>query len=369
MSKNLIIGLLVVAVVIVGGVLIVNNMQNPTAYSPTATPAETGGTSPTPTGQTSGTSPAQQATLPTVTADSNTVSSNSTVVVTGKVTPNGAQTSYWYEYGNSSSLGSRTPTQAVGSGFIAISAPAYITGLSANTNYFYRLVAQNLFGTVQGATNTFATNSNPPPQGDAPTPRSSAATSVGTGNANLNGSVNPNGSQTAYWFEYGESSNLGSVSSFQSAGNGTSFVTIAMPVTNLKPSTKYFFRVNAQNQFGTANGATLSFTTQGPTSSGVPAAVTNGATGVGKSSVTLTGHVNPDGAPTTYWFEYSLDSSLTTVLGSTSRTQTSDAGVASLAVSAKVSNLQSNTQYFYRIVATNTNGTESGAIMAFKTSR
>ena len=367
MSKNVLIGLLVVAVVIVGGILIVN-MNGSNSYAPTAT-----STTPGATGTNGAPAANMQASAPNVSTDNSTTASNSTVVLAGKVTPNGAQTSYWYEYGKSSSLGIRTNTQAIGSGFVAINAPVYITGLAANTNYYYRLIAQNAFGTVTGATNSFATNSNPPPQGNAPAAQTNGVTNISQTGASINGTVNPSGAQTSYWFEYGESANLGSVSGFQSAGGGTASVNVSVPLANLKPLTKYFFRLNAQNQFGTVNGATLNFTTQGPATNpagpGEPAATTNGASNVSRTSATLNGRVNPDGAATTYWFEYSLNSNLSAILGSTSHASVAGTGVATVPVSARVSGLLANTPYFYRLVAQNSVGTVDGAIMSFQTTR
>lgn len=367
MNKNILIGLLAAAVVVVGGILIVN-MNNSNISSQTATSTSPGVTSTNPT-QSPTPTPTQQTSAPTVITTNATVASNSTVVLIGKVTPNGAQTSYWYEFGKTNTLGSRTTVQAVGSGFGAINAPAYITGLNANTTYFYRLVAQSALGTVAGAMYSFSTNNNPPPQGKAPTMRTSAATNVSRTGANANGETNPNGSQTTYWFEYGEGSDLGSVSAFQSAGTGTASMNISVSLTNLKPLTKYYFRANAQNQFGTANGAILNFTTPGPAAPSVPTVTTSGASNVATSSATLNGHVNPNGDPTTYWFEYSLDSLLKNITSGTPRTQMTGSGTASVAVSAKAAGLQRNTKYFYRLVATNSFGTVSGPIVTFQTKR
>jgi phosphodiesterase/alkaline phosphatase D-like protein len=382
MSKSLLIGLLVVAVVVVGGILIVNmNNANNTVYTATSTPSGTPAKNavPTPTSAPMPTpapttvttvttvTTTQQAGVPVVSTDSTVVPSDSTAVLTGKVTPNGAQASYWYEYGRTSTLGTRTAAQAIGSGFAAISAPAFITGLHASTTYFYRLVAQNSLGTTAGATNNFTTNNNPPLHGNAPTSQTHAATSVSRTSANLNGEANPNGSQTSYWFEYGTTAELGSVTTFQSAGAGTALVAASVSVPNLQPLTKYFFRMNAQNQFGTANGAIVSFTTLGPAAPSAPTVTTSDASNIATSSATLHGRVNPNGDPTSYWFEYSLDSQMGTILGSTPPTQLAGSGTASVAVSAKASGLQSNTRYYYRLDATNSSGTVHGSIVAFQT--
>lgn len=363
MNKNLVIGLgiALVIVLIAGGVAVYNGNMNEGSPTATSTPQGTDPENPgSPTGR--------QASAPIVTTDQGPAPSNSTAVVTGKVVPNGAQTSYWYEYGPTNALGTRTNSQGIGSGFAQINAPAYITGLSANTTYYYRLSAQNAFGTVNGAMYSFATNNNPPPVVKAPTARTDPADNIERTTAVARGSVNPGSVQTSYWFEYGETNDLGGVTAFQSAGNGNAAVAASASLSDLKPMTEYFYRLNAQNQFGTVNGSILSFTTDGPAASGQPSADTTAASNINRTSATLNGRVNPNGAQTSYWFEYSADSLLGSILGSTSRTQVVGAGRADIAASANVNNLGAGTRYFYRLVAENSHGTVRGDIVEFTTS-
>src|SRR3989344_1231554 len=200
-TKNVIIGILAAIVVIGGGYLLVKNGNAaPSEMATTTAPA----TAPS-NGQQPPTSslppPPASSGAPIVETNNNGVVSNSTSVVTGRVTPNGAPTTYWYEYGETSALGARTASQGIGSGWTAIPSPAYITGLRANTAYYFRLSAQNAYGTVNGGTYSFSTNSNPPPQGNPPSVSANAATDVERTTATLNARVNPRGSQTTYWFE------------------------------------------------------------------------------------------------------------------------------------------------------------------------
>jgi phosphodiesterase/alkaline phosphatase D-like protein len=287
--------------------------------------------------------------------------------MTGKVVPNGSQSTYWYEYGRTSSLGTRTPSQFLGSGFVSISAPAFITGLSANTSYSYRLVAQNAFGIIQGATLGFTTNNNPPPTGSAPSTHTDAATSILRTSATLAGHLTPNGSDTSYWFEYGLSNTLGNTTALSSAGAGTALVNESVVVSNLLPATKYYFRMNAQNQFGTVSGTVLVFTTSGPSALSAPSANTTVATKLASTTVTLNGSVNPNGDSTSYWFEYGTDSLLNSILGSTTHKVIASVAANKTNVSGDVSGLQSGTNYWYRVVAMNTLGTTNGDIVKFKT--
>src|SRR3989344_6380700 len=362
-NQSFIIGLLVALVLLGGGWMFLTTINAVPGGTATTTPSgtDTQGFTPTPTPDTG------SAAAPSVVTDRNVSPSNSTAVVTGKVTPNGAPTAYWYEYGVSATLGERTSSQSVGSGWSAIPSPGYITGLRANTLYYFRLSAQNAYGTVNGAMYSFNTNDDPPPPGLPPTASTNAATDVTRVSATLNARVNPRGSQTTYWFEYGGSTELGQVAAFQSGGSGEASLTVSASVSGLNPLTKYYFRINAQNQFGTVNGATQSFTTKGPASPGAPTADTRSASDVGTSTATLNGRVNQNGDETTYWFEYSTDSLLGAVLRSTTERQAAGRGRNLVSVDADVSDLNSKTTYFFRLVAENSMGVVRGDRVTLRT--
>src|SRR3990167_5105255 len=361
-NQSFIIGLLVALVLLGGGWMFLTTINAVPGGTATTTPSgtDTPGFTPTPTPD------AGSAAAPSVVTDRNVSPSNSTVVVTGRVTPNGAQTTYWYEYGVSATLGERTSSQSVGSGWSAIPSPGYITGLRANTLYYFRLSAQNAYGTVNGSTYSFSTNNNPPPQGNPPAVSANAATDVERTTATLNARVNPRGSQTTYWFEYGTDANFGSITSFQPAGNGTALTAVSASLAGLSPATKYFFRVNAQNQFGTVNGPTQNFTTKGPAVA-APAATTRAATDVATTTATLRGIVDPNGVETSYWFEYSSDSLLGSLLLRTTARVSAGAGMNPDSVEADVTGLNANTTYYFRIVAQNNQGTVRGDKLSFKT--
>lgn len=368
MNKNLIIGLLVAIVLLGGGYYLWNKTQTG-SNNQMATSTTEGGSNPSYNSSNSPTltpTPSSAA-APAVESDPNVVTSNFTAIVTGRVTPNGAPTTYWYEYGESTALSNRTSAQSIGSGFTAIPSPGYITGLHANTLYYFRLSAKNRYGTVNGTTKSFGTNNNPAPQGTAPTTKTDTASDISRTTANLNGHVNPNGSDASYWFEYGSDANLGFITAFQSAGNGTASMPVAISLSNLNPLTKYYFRLNAQNQFGTVNGAIQSFTTKGPAAPGVPTVDTTPATSVATSSATLNGRLNPNGASTSYWFEYSEDSFLGSILGTLTASQTVSQDASTVSVSADATGLQHNTKYFYRLVGRNQYGTVRGDTVSFTT--
>lgn len=360
MNQNFVIGIIVVLILLGGGYFLLTTNPGSGGTTATTTPPVTDDntTTPPPTQPTSG--------VPTVVTDSGAAPSNSTVVVTGRVTPNGAPTSYWYEYGETTALGARTAAQGIGSGWTAIASPGYITGLRANTLYYFRLSAKNSYGTVNGNTYSFSTNNNPPPPSNPPAVSGNAATDVERTTATLNARVNPRGSQTTYWFEYGTDANFGSVTSFRSAGSGSALIGVSVSLSGLSPATKYFFRVNAQNQYGTVNGPTQSFTTKGPATA-APAATTRPATNVGTTTATLRGLVDPNGVETTYWFEYSSDSLLGSLLLRTTARVSAGADNNPGSVEADVSGLNAGTTYYFRLVAQNNQGTVRGDKLSFKT--
>ncbi len=205
--------------------------------------------------------------VPTVITNSISYPTDTTVVVNGSVNPNGALASYWYEYGTSSNLGKQTTVGIVGSGFVTIGAPGYITGLAKDTTYYYRLVAENQYGRVSGNTYIFKTQTSPSPViGGLPSAKTLSSTNVSRTSSTLNGQVSPNKSFTQYWFEYGTTTSFGNITSISSAGDGSSALAVSASLSDLKPLTTYYFRLNAQNQFGTVNGSTLNFKTTGPES-------------------------------------------------------------------------------------------------------
>src|SRR5918994_3887696 len=94
-----------------------------------------------------------------------------------------------------------------------------------------------------------------------------------------------------------------------------------------------------------------------------PAATTGPASGVGRSAATLNGTVNPGGAATSWHFEYGT----TTAYGLPSGGGDAGAGSADVPVSMQVSGLSAGTTYHFRVVATNADGTVTGADGTFRT--
>ena len=97
-------------------------------------------------------------TAPTVTTGSAGYVTSHFAMLSGTVNPNNASTTVWYEYGTKSgSYGNNTFTQTV-TGSSATTVNTLVSGLSADTTYYYRIAAQNSAGTAYGSEKSFTTS-------------------------------------------------------------------------------------------------------------------------------------------------------------------------------------------------------------------
>jgi phosphodiesterase/alkaline phosphatase D-like protein len=369
MYKDIFIGLLVIGVLGLGAYAVTRKDVDVEADpAPTGTNTNNNSnpnTTPTDPGLVIDTTPR----VPTVSTSSSVTPSISTALVTGQAKPNGLATMYWFDYGTSPSMTQRTAERNIGTSFVATATPEYITGLKSNTQYYFRLSAKNSLGTVNGTTYTFETNTTAPVSGKAPSISTVAASGTQRSGSNLNGRVNPNGYTTTYWFEFGSDINLNNQTPFQTINNSTTSMNVSSSLSGLAPLTKYYFRLNAQNQFGTVNGTIMNFTTFGPASSSKPTVDTTNASSVDSNGAQLNGRVNPNGAVTTYWFEYSVDSLLGNIIGTATASASFDASGSTATVKANISTLTKDTKYYYRIVAQNEKGTVKGGVVSFTTKK
>lgn len=160
----------------------------------------------------------------------------------------------------------------------------------------------------------------------------------------LEGTVNPNGSATSYYFRWGLTTAYGVNGSPRSAGSGTAAVAVSTTATALIPGTTYHYQLVAINKYGTTVGADRTLTTAGHPPPGV---ATGPATQLGSSFATLTGVVNPQGEQTDWDFQYGT----TTAYGSSTFGGTSAAGQAAVTVSSALQGLAAGTIFHYRLVA------------------
>ncbi len=284
-----------------------------------------------------------------VTAPASAVSTSS-ATLNGSVNPNGLPTTYTFEYGKTTKYGTTTPTGNVGSGSAPTNVSASISGLTAGQVYHFRLDATSDAGTVQGADMSFT------PSG-GPTVTTEAASSITSTSARLNGTVNPNGLATTYYFDYGTSTAYGSKTAVATAGAGTTAKSVSATVTGLGPGI-YHFRLVATSSAGTSTGSDVTLGSAGP-----PVVQTGSAQGASTTGVTLTGSVNPGGNATNWYFEYGTSTSYS----AKTTAKSAGSGTAPTGVSAAITKLAAGTTYHYRLVGTSRAGTVYGSDVTFST--
>ncbi|HEX8975976.1 MAG TPA: fibronectin type III domain-containing protein [Solirubrobacteraceae bacterium] len=103
-----------------------------------------------------GTSLALAATQPAATTSPATNVTSTTATLNGTVTPNKTATSYHFEYGRTTSLGTNTAPATV-SGNATKTVSTDVTGLLPATKYYFRIMAVSSAGTAVGSEMSFTT--------------------------------------------------------------------------------------------------------------------------------------------------------------------------------------------------------------------
>lgn len=293
---------------------------------------------------------------PSINSVSSSNLADTSATLNATVTANGAASTVRFEYGTTESLGTVTASQNIGSGNSPSAASANLTGLQANTTYYYRAVATNSEGTTTGNILTFTT---PTP---LPVVSTTPATFIGPYGANLNGDVTPNGLATSVYFEWGDRSDvLGNTNAPQPIGSGTNLVANFARAEGLNPDSTYFYRIVALNVINnTTNrtfGATLNFKTLPvkPTVSTLP------TTNVSTTNAVLSGTVNPNGSESLFFFEYGTNNSF----GASTAPLPAGSGTNAVTNSSELTGLAAGQTYFYRAAASNSFGISYGSAQSF----
>ena len=195
--------------------------------------------------------------------------------LSGQVVPNQDSATVYYVYGYTTSYGLQTATQTLSAGTSATVVNATLTGLAAGIVYHYAMVTVTNQGTFVSADQTFATPG-------APLAVTGSYVGAGQNGIIVDGLVNPYGSATTYYFDYGaapsDDSDEGDywghtdaatiVPGNNSAGGGIANVPVSATVNLLGPGGSYRIRLVATNAYGTTYGTDQIIHTL-PSSSGI----------------------------------------------------------------------------------------------------
>lgn len=97
----------------------------------------------------------------------------------------------------------------------------------------------------------------------APTVSTGTATATSTTSEAVLGTVNPNGTGTHYYFQYGTSTAYGATTPGSNAGAGASPLQESGALNGLTPGTVYHYRIVAVSNAGTVDGSDATFTAGG----------------------------------------------------------------------------------------------------------
>lgn len=203
---------------------------------------------------------------PSVTTQNASNITINSATLNASINPNGYATTAWFEYSTSSTLAMASETTHIdqGTGSTASALMQDITGLSGNTTYYFRAVANNTYGTTKGSILSLKTTSeitNPINNNQNDLVVTVVATKKTATSAQLNGIfVNQDSLPVKVYFQYGKSSSLGSSTIAKDLSIVPS-MSFSSGITNLEPDTIYFFRAVAINQNSIYYGNILVFKT------------------------------------------------------------------------------------------------------------
>jgi DNA-binding beta-propeller fold protein YncE len=202
---------------------------------------------------------------PAVEGESASAVSRSHAELSAQVDPHGLATHYRFEYGPSTSYGTSIPIPdgELAAGFGAQPVSVEVTGLTLSTTYHYRVVASNAGGTVDGPDESFQTL-------PAVLIDSESATNVAGSSATLEAQVDPLGSDTTAYFQYGAADCSSSPAACVDVplapgvdlGAGEGDQSVSAHLQGLTPGVTYHYRVLVANALGTSEGADRTFATQ-----------------------------------------------------------------------------------------------------------
>ena len=194
----------------------------------------------------------------------------------------------------------------------------------------------------------------------APSVTTGQVISVLPTSATVAGTVNPHGSSTKWYFEFGLSTNasFGSTSAIGTLSATADDDAVTATLSGLSPAASYHYRLVATSDGGTSYGGSGIFNT-----SAAPSVITAAASHVTATSATLNGLINPQALSTKWYFEYGS----TTAYGFKTPEKTLPASPNISGVSAALVTLAPQARYHYRLVALSSAGKSYGVDFALTT--
>lgn len=183
-------------------------------------------------------------TLPTVSVTAPSIQQPRSLTLNGTVDPEGhSVTSCVFEYGPTSAYGHSVPCSPTspGSGSVPVAVSVHIAGLTPESEYHYRLVAANSGGSEPTADHEFFTG---------PVLGGEYVTGVTSVSATLNVSLDANGGDTHYYFEYGSTPAYGAFAPVlppgMDVGSPGGAQLLSVHLQGLRSGVSYHYRVVAE---------------------------------------------------------------------------------------------------------------------------
>jgi len=251
------------------------------------------------------------------------------------------------EYGLTKSYGSEVPCspaptyssdQAVGAGLL---------GLFTETDYHYRIKAANSNGwnhTFDNVVHTVAVLNA----------TTDGVTNLAANSATLNGSLDPDGMPTKYYFQYGVDTHYDLETEVKDAGSGSGEIALdPIDIKKLQPGRTYHYRLIAENALGTTKAQDRTFTAPAK-----PLISSLNPTNVLETSADLNAKVNDFNSEAEYFFEYGTSLG---ALQSSTPVEELSASPDPQSVLAHVTGLEAGLTYYFRLVAINQYGRSQSA--------
>jgi NHL repeat-containing protein len=185
--------------------------------------------------------------------------------------------------------------------------------------------------------------------------------------ATFSATIDPKGGAIKCAFQFAD--NIGFAGADEVAAPGCSsfnpdggFQSVSRKVTGLSPNAHYFVRLKVARTFDPSESSTSGYI-EFDTESTPPVVSDIGAVEIADTSARLVGTIDPKNSATGYVFEYGT----TPGLGSTTAPLNVGGGTTPITVSQVVGGLSKDTEYYFRLVATNASGTTQSATKTFHT--